>query len=47
MGCRKSILKREVYSDTGQPQERKILNNQPDLSSNGKEQSTVSTKGRK
>ena len=36
MGCSKSSSKREVYSDTGLPQEKKkISNNQPNPSSKG------------
>ena len=36
MGCSKSSSKRDVYSDTGLPQEtRKISNNQPNQLSKG------------
>ena len=49
MGCSKSNLKREAYSDTGLSQEaRKISDNHPNLPSKGfrKEQGPKSAKGR-
>ena len=41
-GCSKSCSKREVYSNTGLPQEaRKISNKQPNLTSKGARKWTI------